>query len=93
MTTLSSATEVVRRVFGRELDLPPDSAALDATEPLVSDRLKFSSFSFVRAVIAVEDEVGVELADDVFMAVHRNGTVGDVTRVVADALDREGVTL
>jgi hypothetical protein len=37
-------------------------------------------------VIAVEDEVGEELADEVFNAVHRNGTIADVARVVAVVL-------
>lgn len=85
-----TATEVVRRVFARQLELAEDSDALEPDEPLVSDRLGFSSFSFVRAVIAVEDEAGVELADEVFETVHRNGTIGDVARVVADALAKAG---
>ena len=38
----------------------------------------------------VEDEAGVELADEVFETVHRNGTIGDVARVVADALAKAG---
>ncbi len=84
------ALKVVQRVFGEELGLAAGHPALDATEPLVSDRLGFSSFSFVRAVIAVEDEVGEELADEVFSAVHRSGTVGDVARVVAEALVAAG---
>lgn len=87
------ALEVVRRLFGRELGLEPGHPGLDADEPLVSDRLGFSSFSFVRAVIAVEDEVGEELADEVFTAVHRSGTIGDVARVVAEALDAAGANL
>lgn len=80
------ALAIVQRVFGRELNLPADSPVLDPSEPLASDRLGFSSFSFVRAVIAVEDEVEVELADDVFNAVHRSGTIADVARVVGAAL-------
>jgi acyl carrier protein len=84
------ALDVVQRVFGHELGLAPGSPALDASEPLISDRLGFSSFSFVRAVIAVEDEVGEELADEVFTAVHRSGTIGDVARVVAEALAAPG---
>ena len=86
MTQFDSALAVVQLVFGRELNLPEGSGVLDAAEPVASDRLGFSSFSFVRAVIAIEDEVGVELADDVFNSVHRNGTIGDVARVVAASL-------
>ncbi len=89
-TNDDTATEIVRRVFARELDITDSDEALDPHEPLVSDRLGFSSFSFVRAVIAVEDEVGVELADEVFATVHRNGTIGDVARVVAQALAQAG---
>jgi acyl carrier protein len=85
-TGAGRALEVVLRAFGNELGLPPESPGLDAAEPLVSVRLGFSSFSFVRAVIAIEDEVGIELADEVFNAVHRSGTIGDVARVVAQAL-------
>jgi acyl carrier protein len=88
--TEDRSQEVVLRIFGRELGLPPDSPALTIDEPLVSDRLGFSSFSFVRAVIAVEDEVEVEFADEVFDTVHRSGTIGDVVRVVRDALARAG---
>lgn len=88
MTGPDSALTIVQRVFARELNLPADSPLLDPGEPLASDRLGFSSFSFVRAVIAVEDEVEVELADDVFNAVHRNGTIADVARVVGAALGR-----
>lgn len=88
-TAARSPLDVVLDVFGRELGLPADSPGLEAAEPLVSGRLGFSSFSFVRAVIAIEDEVGVELADEVFNSVHRNGTIGDVARVVAAALGWE----
>lgn len=84
------ALDVVQRIFGEELGLAPGHPALDPAEPLVSDRLGFSSFSFVRAVIGVEDVVGEELADEVFTAVHRSGTIGDVVRVVADALATVG---
>jgi acyl carrier protein len=84
------ATKVVRRVFAEQLGLTADSEVLAPEEPLISGRLGFSSFSFVRAVIAVEDEVGVELADEVFMTVHRNGTIGDIARVVAEALVKAG---
>ena len=86
------ALDVVQRVFGHELGLAPGNPALDASEPLISDRLGFSSFSFVRAVIAVEDEVGEELADEVFTAVHRSGTIGDVARVVAETLAAAGAS-
>lgn len=87
MTTTDRALEVVLRRFGQELGLAADDPALAPEEPLVSGRLGFSSFSFVRAVIAVEDEVEVELADEVFDTVHRCGTIGDVIGVVARALD------
>ncbi|MEO3783703.1 acyl carrier protein [Actinocorallia sp. B10E7] len=86
MTTTDRALEVVLRQFGQELKLAADDPALTPEEPLVSGRLGFSSFSFVRAVIAIEDEVEVELADEVFDTVHRCGTIGDVIGVVARAL-------
>jgi acyl carrier protein len=88
---IGDALDVVLRVFGAQLGLPPGSPGLEEAEPLVSGRLGFSSFSFVRAVIAVEDEVGTEIADEVFNSVHRNGTIGDVARVVAQALGQEGI--
>ncbi|GAB3655030.1 hypothetical protein GCM10027589_14060 [Actinocorallia lasiicapitis] len=89
-TAFDRAAEVVLRRFGQELKLADGHPALTPAEPLISGRLGFSSFSFVRAVIAVEDEVEVELADDVFDTVHRCGTIGDVIGVVTRALEQEG---
>jgi acyl carrier protein len=87
---LDAALGLVQSVFARELSLPPDHPALGPDRDLAARELGFSSFTFVRAVIAIEDEVGVELADDVFAAVHHNGTVRDVARILEAACAREG---
>ena len=80
----SAVADSVKRLVITEsrLSLPPEAIA--DTEPLNGDLLRVNSFGFVGMLIQLEDELGVELPDDLFVG-RTFSTVGDLIDVVAGA--------
>lgn len=96
MTTADSATAtraeaaaIVKRMLITESRITMDPEALSGGEPLTGPVLNVSSFGFVGMFIRLEDELGVELPDDLFID-RVFTTVDDVVTVVADAVARGG---
>lgn len=65
-------------------------APADVTSELTldADGLALTSLGFVRAMVELEDRLGVELEDAVVMS-SQFSTVGDIVRFVADAVEND----
>jgi len=72
---------VVKRVVAGASRPPADPGSVHDDEPLNGDRLKINSSSLVGLLVQVEDELGVTLADDLFVG-RSFTTVRDLVDVV-----------
>lgn len=79
-----SVIDAVRRVVLDEARVRIAPAELSLEEPLNGDLLKVTSFGFLGMLMRLEDEVGQELPDDLFVG-RTFHTVGDLVDVVAMA--------
>jgi len=67
-----------------ESRLSLDPADIAESEPLNGELLRVNSLGFVGMLVRLEDEIGVELPDDLFVG-RRFHTVGDLVDVVMAA--------
>ncbi|WP_382464726.1 acyl carrier protein [Streptomyces noursei] len=75
---------IVKRMLIAESRLTMEPAELRDDEPLTGQVLNVSSFGFVGMFIRLEDELGVELPDDLFID-RVFTTVNDIVNVVSEA--------
>lgn len=87
---LADVIDAVKRVAIAESRLSVGPLALADDEPLNGPLLTVTSFGFLGMLMQLEDEVGVELPDDLFVG-RSFTTVADLVDVVATAA-RIGVT-
>ena len=80
-------SDAVKRMLIAESRIMLDPAALPDDEPLVGPVLNVSSFGFIGMLIRLEDELGVDLPDDLFVD-HTFATVADIVTIVAKGADR-----
>jgi hypothetical protein len=76
-TSPAEVATIVRRALAREASTDVRPELLRDGERIASDTLGLTSMAYVRAVIAVEDEIGAAFADLLFLEVE-DPTVGDV---------------
>lgn len=77
VTSREAVAALVRQALAREASTGLRPELLGDGERVASDALGLTSMGYVRAVIAVEDEVGTVFADRLFLEV-ADPTVGDV---------------
>ena len=82
--TLISAS--VKRVLIAESRLSVDPEAVGDDEPLDGDLLKVTSLGFLGMLIRLEDDLGVELPDDLFVG-RTFHTVRDIVDLVTTAAE------
>jgi acyl carrier protein len=85
-------SDTVKRMLIAESRITLNPAALSDDEPLVGPVLNVSSFGFIGMLIRLEDELGVDLPDDLFVN-HTFTTVADIVTIVAKGADRNHMTL
>jgi acyl carrier protein len=88
-TALSTqdVSDAVKRMLIAESRITLDPAPLRDDEPLVGPVLNVSSFGFIGMLIRLEDELGVDLPDNLFVN-HTFTTVADIVTIVAEGADR-----
>lgn len=85
----AAVTDAVKRLVIAEsrISLRPDQVPDD--EPLSGERLAVNSLGFVGMLVRLEDELGIELSDDLFVG-RQFHTVNDLINVVAEAAEVTG---
>ncbi|QZL04209.1 acyl carrier protein (plasmid) [Streptomyces sp. BHT-5-2] len=83
----SEVATIVKRMLIAESRLTMEPTELRDDEPLTGPVLNVSSFGFVGMFIRLEDELGVELPDDLFID-RVFTTVNDIVNVVSEAAGR-----
>ncbi|MEV0704760.1 acyl carrier protein [Saccharopolyspora sp. NPDC050389] len=80
----AAVADAVKRVVIAESRISLRPAQIPDDEPLNGDRLTVNSLGFVGMLVRLEDELGIELSDDLFVG-RQFRTVNDLINVVAEA--------
>ncbi len=83
----ATVTDAVKRLLITESRLSIAPAQVADDEPLAGPVLSVNSLGFVGVLIALEDELGLTLPDDLFVG-RTFGTVADVVDVVMGSVPR-----
>lgn len=88
MTTQNDITGAVAEALAAEGETDRSPGDLSSEVTLDGDGLALTSLGFVRAMVELEDRLGVELEDAVVMS-GQFGTVGDIVRFVEEAVEKD----
>jgi acyl carrier protein len=88
MTTQNEITGAVTEALAAEGETDRSPGDLTSEVTLDGDGLALTSLGFVRAMVELEDRLGVELEDAVVMS-SEFGTVGDIVRFVEEAVEKD----